>query len=117
MLRVFASEVEGKKYALALSDSTLSSIAVREVDAFASNGLSFDFVLATCEREGDAANFFFISNHIETPIPVLNLIQPHVPYVVFILIYQVSFYAISSGIWGVSHLIRKLDKKEEVTAE
>ena len=71
------------------------------------------FVKASVEREGDSANFFFISNHYDTPIPVLATMQHAVPYPVFIAIYMVSVVALASGIWGVVFLCRRPGKKHQ----
>lgn len=73
------------------------------------------FVIATMDRYGDSANYFFISSHYPTPIPVLSIIQKHVPYPVFVLTYIISFFGISSLVWCICHLVRKIPKKKELS--
>ena len=108
---VFASDINGESYCLAYGAD--NSVMVSKTSAFPADCLEPDFIKVTVEREGDAANFFFVSNHCPTSIPVLDLIQPHVHYVLFILIYQASLFAVGNGVWGIAHLIRIVRKQSE----
>lgn len=107
---VFAMNVDGVNYAIGYENNALKSY---DVAAYTEGQLLGDFIDGDMLSEGDAANFFFISNHCETPIPVLNLIQPKVPYPVFVLIYIGGFFTVSSAIWGATYGIRKLTTKKE----
>ena len=66
-----------------------------------------NFVSCHSEREGDYANFFFISKHAESNIPGLNIIQKLVPYPVFILCYLIGFFFASSFVFLVAYVLRK----------
>ena len=105
---VFAMNVSGETYCLSMENESLKvakTADYNETSTFA------DFIDGHVLSDGDSANFFFISNHCETPIPLLNLVQPHVPYVVFVLIYVAGFFGLSSAAWGLAYLSKKLTKK------
>ena len=102
---VFSMNVDGVDYCLSFENDAINVKNVANCDENAQFGT---FIKAHAKSLGDSADFFFISNHNLTPIPVLNLIQPHVPYPVFVLIYISGFFGISSATWGVTFGIRKL---------
>ena len=102
---VFSMNVDGGDYCLSFENDTIN---VKNVADCNENTQFGTFIKAHAESLGDSADFFFISNHNTTPIPVLNLIQPHVPYTVFVLIYINGFFGISSATWGVTFGIRKI---------
>ena len=107
---LFAMNIFGESYCLELKDNQLKVTSTKEHNEIVS---WIDFIDGSVLSEGDSANFFFISNHCPTPIPVLNLIQPVVPYPVFCLIYIGGFLSISSGIWGLTYGIQKLIPNKE----
>ncbi|MGN1200775.1 MAG: hypothetical protein ACI4R8_00725 [Candidatus Caccovivens sp.] len=74
-----------------------------------------NFVSCYVEREGDYANFFFISNHSESNIPILNIVQKVVPYPVFVIIYLAGFFSISSLVFLCVYIIRKIIAKNSST--
>lgn len=76
-----------------------------------------NFVSCHSEREGDYANFFFISNHAESNIPILNMIQKVVPYPVFVLTYLAGFFLISSLVFLIVYVIRKIIAKKSSTKQ
>ena len=104
----FAMNVSGETYCLSMENESLKvakTADYNETSTFA------DFIDGHVLSDGDSANFFFISNHCETPIPLLNLVQPHVPYVGCVLIYVAGFFGLSSAAWGLTYLSKKLTKK------
>lgn len=105
---VFAMNVSGETYCLSMENGSLQVAKTADYDE---TSIFADFIDGHVLSDGDSANFFFISNHCETPIPLLNLVQPHVPYVVFVLIYVAGFFGLSSAAWGLAYLSRKLAKK------
>lgn len=107
---VFAMNVTGETYCLKLDNG---SIKIENTSSYAEGMILADFIDGHVASEGDSANFFFISNHCKTPIPVLDLIQPHVPYPIFVLLYLGGFLAISSATFGVTYLINKITDKKE----
>ncbi len=104
-IAVFATNIDGNDYCLSLNDDIINIKQVNECD---STTIYANFIKADAKSIGDSADFFFISNHNPTSIPVLNIIQPNVPYPVFVIIYIGGFFAISSITWSVSFGIRKL---------
>ncbi len=50
-------------------------------------------------------NMFYISRHFECTLPVLSLIYPLVPYLVFLIIYLIGFTFVSFIIFKLSQLI------------
>lgn len=60
----------------------------------------------------DTFNMFFVSPYFDCTLPVLSLIYPKVPYIVFLLIYNVGFAIVSTIIYGIQKLIIKLSVKE-----
>lgn len=70
-----------------------------------------NFVSCHSEREGDYANFFFISNHTESNIPILNIVQKVAPYPVFVITYLAGFFLISSLVFLCVYVIRKIIAK------
>ena len=112
---VFAMEINGEDYFITFDNDTINIVPISTYNE--STVLSY-FIKVSVESEDDSADFFFISKHNTTSIPILNLIQPNVPYPVFVLIYISGFFAISSLTWGATFGIRKLvdciNKKEEI---
>ncbi len=108
---VFSMNIMKEDYVLSFNNNEIS---VKKVDECDSTTLYGNFIKASAKSIGDSADFFFISNHNPTSIPVLNLIQPKVPYPVFVIIYIGGFFAISSITWSVTYGIRKLvDRKHK----
>ena len=95
-------------------DFTDGKVGVGEYTAAetAREGSFILFTLEGIDRSGDSVNFFFISNHSETPIPVLSSIQKVAPYPVFILCYVVGFIAVTSLLWLIVHFSGKLKKEK-----
>lgn len=60
----------------------------------------------------DTFNMFFVSPYFDCTLPVLSAIYPKVPYIVFLLIYNIGFTIISTIIFGLQKLILKLSIKE-----
>lgn len=60
----------------------------------------------------DTFNMFFVSPYFECTLPVLSAIYPKVPYIVFLLIYNIGFGIVSAIIFGLQKLILKLSTKE-----
>ena len=61
-------------------------------------------------------DMFYISRHFHSTLPVFSLIEPHLPYVLELLVYFLVFSAIAALIclaaWGISRLGgRKKDRK------
>lgn len=65
------------------------------------------FIIAKMERNGDSANYFFISSHYPSTIPGLDFVQKYVPYPIFVITYIISFFVVSSLVWSVCHFVRK----------
>ena len=66
---------------------------------------------------GHMMNLFFISPYYITTLPVLSLIQPRVPYPIFLLCYLVMFTLGVSLVWLVNNFIRKSIIKKELHGE
>lgn len=62
-------------------------------------------------------NMFFISPYFDCTLPVLSLIYPKVPYIVFLMIYIFGFALITFIIYYVSKLIINAVSKGKVNAE
>lgn len=102
---VFAMNVEGVEYFVSFDNDVINIKNVNEWETTTTFGY---FIKAHASSIGDSADFFFISNHNLTSIPILNLIQPNVPYPIFILIYISGFFGISSLAWSIAFGVRKL---------
>lgn len=72
-----------------------------------------NFIKVSAQSIGDSADFFFISNHNPTSIPVLNIVQTKVAYPIFVLIYITAFFIVSSITWCVTLGIRRLTSKKK----
>ncbi len=102
---VFATTIEGEDYCLSFNGGAVS---VKKVSDCGDGTVFGSFIKASAQSIGDSADFFFISNHNPTSIPVLNLIQPKVPYPVFISIYVIGFFGVSSLAWSAAFGVRKI---------
>lgn len=106
--------IKGEDYFITFDNETINIVPVNTYNESTVAGC---FIKVNEKSVGDAADFFFISNHNPTSIPILNLIQPHVPYPIFVLIYMSGFFAVSSLTWSVTFGVRKLvdhiNKKEQ----
>lgn len=71
------------------------------------------FIDLQIEHSGDYANFFFVSNHAETNIPGLDIIQKHAPYPVFVIAYLLSVFVISSLVFYFVKLVRRIVNKKQ----
>lgn len=60
----------------------------------------------------DTFNMFFVSPYFDCTLPVLSLIYPKVPYIVFLLIYNIGFAIVSAILYGIQKLILNLSNKE-----
>ncbi len=71
--------------------------------------------------DGVNFNMFFISPYRNTTLPVLNIIQPNVPYFIFLIIYLLGFifidFLIVISAIGIKKLYTKLTEKKEVIIE
>ena len=56
-------------------------------------------------------NMFYISRHFECSLPILSMIYPKVPYLVFFLIYTLGFILVAMLIYYIVVGIYKLVKK------
>ena len=102
---IFSMNVMGEDYFISFDDNAISIKSFAESEATTNYGY---FIKASAKSVGDSADFFFISKHNLTSIPILNKIQPHVPYPIFILLYIGGFFGISSLTWSITFGIRKL---------
>ncbi len=112
---VFGYLIGDKTYCLAYTKD--GQVDVKEADTFPADYLQPDFINVKVAREGDAANFFFISKHCKTSIPVLDIVQENAPYVVFVLVYLISFFGVANGAWGIAKLVRVILDKNKKEAE
>ena len=71
------------------------------------------FIDLQIEHSGDYANFFFVSNHDETNIPGLDIIQKHAPYPVFVTSYLLSVFVISSLVFYFVKFVRRIVNKKQ----
>ncbi len=71
------------------------------------------FIDLQIEHSGDYANFFFVSNHAETNIPGLDIIQKHAPYPVFVISYLLSVFVISSLVFYFVKFVRRIVNKKQ----
>ena len=109
---VFASSIDGEDYSINFENDGISIIKSSDIT---SSMRYANFIKISAQSIGDSADFFFISNHNPTSIPVLNIIQTKVAYPIFVLIYITAFFAVSSITWCFTFSIRRLTtkKKEE----
>jgi enhancing lycopene biosynthesis protein 2 len=49
--------------------------------------------------------------------PVLDIVQENAPYVVFVLVYLVSFFGVANGAWGIAKLVSVILDKNKKEAE
>ena len=104
----FTAELDGGLYCVDFSDGKIAVSAFDPQGGYP-EGL---FIKTTVEREGDSVNFFFVSNHSQTPVPVLTDIQNAVPYPVFIVIYTLLVFAGASVVWGATFGLRRIGKRK-----
>lgn len=64
----------------------------------------------------DTFNMFYVSPYFDCTLPVLSLIYPKVPYIVFLLIYNIGFAVVSTILFGIQKLVIKLLCKENKNA-
>lgn len=57
-------------------------------------------------------NMFYVSPYFDCTLPVLSAIYPKVPYIVFLLIYNVGFAIVSTIIFGIQKFILNFSCKE-----
>ncbi len=50
-------------------------------------------------------NMFFISPYFDCTLPVLSLIHPHVPYLVFLLLYLFGFFGVALLVYTLGRLL------------
>ena len=60
----------------------------------------------------DTFNMFFISPYFDCTLPVLSAIYPKVPYIAFLLIYNIGFAIVSLIVYSIQKLIIKLSIKK-----
>lgn len=58
-------------------------------------------------------NMFFISPNFSTEIPILSLIQPNVPHLVFLIVYAIGFTLMASLILYIGYLLKKIPTKNK----
>ncbi len=107
---VFSTLIDGEDYSITFQNDGLSIIKSSDIN---SSTIYANFIKVSAESVGDSADFFFISNHNPTSIPVLKIIQPKVPYPIFVLIYICAFFAVSSITWSVTFGIRRLTTRKK----
>ncbi len=61
-------------------------------------------------QPGDRLSMFYISPYYPTVLPLLGIVQD-ISYPLFLLCYLLFFNGFASIVWGVTHLIRKLQRK------
>ncbi len=112
---VFSMKINEEDYFITFDNDKLNIVPV---STYKEGTVLGYFIKISAKSVDDSADFFFISNHNPTSIPILNLIQPNVPYPVFVLIYISGFFAISSLTWsvvfGVRQLAEHINKKERI---
>lgn len=62
---------------------------------------------------GETYNMFYISPYFISTLPVFDIIQQHVPYILYLLIYIMVISAGVSTIFGIAYLIKKMNSKKE----
>jgi hypothetical protein len=55
---------------------------------------------------------FFVSPYFDCTLPVLSAIYPKVPYIAFLLIYNIGFAIVSLIVYSIQKLIIKLSIKK-----
>lgn len=110
---VFSANIKGDDYCITFDNNTINISKVSDCDSSTTYAY---FIKVSRKSIGDSADFFFISNHNPTSIPVLKNIQQKVCYPIFVIIYIIGFFAISSITWGITFSIRKiLERKNNET--
>ena len=62
---------------------------------------------------GETYNMFYISPYFISTLPVFDITQQHVPYILYLLIYIMVISAGVSTIFGIAYLIKKMNSKKE----
>ena len=60
---------------------------------------------------GDTFNMFYISPYFISSLPIFNLIQEIVPFVIFLLIYIFAIFVGSLIVYGISYMIQEFNRK------
>lgn len=60
---------------------------------------------------GETFNMFYISPYFISTLPIFNIIQEHVPYIVYLIIYIGVIIIGASLIYGISSLFKLIKKK------
>ena len=63
------------------------------------------------KRVPDPVNMFFLNSEYPTELLIIKHIQPHVPWIIFVLLYIVSFYIIALLTFAVEHFTWRLCAK------
>ena len=62
-------------------------------------------------QPGDRLSMFYISPYYPTELPLLGMVQ-EISYPLFVLCYILLFNSFALIVWSVTHLVRKLKKKD-----
>ena len=62
-------------------------------------------------QPGDRLSMFYISPYYPTELPLLGMVQ-EISYPLFVLCYLLLFNSFALIVWSVTHLVRKLKKKD-----
>ena len=62
-------------------------------------------------QPGDRLSMFYISPYYPTELPLLGMVQ-EISYPLFVLYYLLLFNSFALIVWSVTHLVRKLKKKD-----
>ena len=89
----------------------LESTAVFGVMILIATLLNEVFYYAFIRDLGETFNMFYISRHFECSLPILSMVYPKVPYLVFFLIYTLGFILVAMLIYYIVVGIYKLVKK------
>lgn len=102
-----STQIDGEQYFFAMDKLTHTFSVLLSSNYTEEQYLRSDFIKVEIKREGDSANYFFISNHYKTPIPVLDKIQDSTPYPTYVVVYILGFFILSCLPWTFAYFINK----------
>jgi uncharacterized membrane protein YwaF len=81
--------------------------------AIIGNVLVYKLYLGTPEcQPGDRLSMFYISPYYDTELPLLGAVQD-ISYPLFVLCYLLFFNSFALIVWGVTHLVRIINRKKQ----
>ena len=71
------------------------------------------FIYNSGVLNGETFNMFYISPYFISSLPVFDVIQQNVPFVIYLLIYIVAIFIGSLIVYGISYLFKNIKNKKD----